>query len=226
MTITVPVAIPAAGLPLPDPGDKATFSARKLEQLRWANEDLAPGANAIGAASYGNALDAAASATAAAGSAAAAANSASTATANVAAASNFKGAWGSLAGALARPASVSHAGVVWLLLNDLADVATSQPGVSADWLLYQPAASAPIAIAVNATAVPFGTYLFTADCTLTLPAAPQVGVYVRFVNLSGLYTPVVDPGAEKIRGVAGTMTLDSLNAAAQVVYSGASNGWV
>lgn len=226
MAIVNPTPIPAAGLPLPNPADAATFSARKLEQLRWANEDLAPGVNAIGAASYGNALDAAASAAAAAGSAAAAANSASTATANVAAASNFKGAWGSLAGALAKPASVSHNGAVWLLLNDLADVATSQPGVTADWLLYQPAASAPISIAVNTTAVPFGTYLITAACTLTLPAAPQVGVYVRFVNLSGLYTPVVDPGTEKIRGVAGTMTLDSLNAAASMEYSGASKGWV
>lgn len=65
MTITAPVAIPAASLPLPDPADRATFSARKLEQLRWANVNLAPGANALGAAAYDNALDASASAAAA-----------------------------------------------------------------------------------------------------------------------------------------------------------------
>jgi hypothetical protein len=121
---------------------------------------------------------------------------------------------------------VSHAGAVWLLLNDLANVATSQPGVTADWLLYQPAASAPIAIAVNTTAVPFGTYLITAACTLTLPAAPQAGVYVRIVVLAGVYGAVVSPGAEKIRGVSGSMTVDSAPFDAILTYTGATHGWI
>ncbi len=180
----------------------------------------------MGAEGRGNALDAAASAAAAAASAAVADASASTAAANVAAASNFKGAWGSLAGALARPASVSHAGAVWLLLADLADVTAATPGVSASWLAYQPAVAAPTLISSNTTAVPFGHYGFTAACTLTLPASPVVGTTVRFVNLSGLLTCVVDPGAEKIRGSSGAMTLDDYNAAATLEYSGATKGWM
>lgn len=48
--------------------------------------------------------------------------------------SNFKGAWSSLSGSLAVPASVLHNKVFWLLLNNLADVTTSPPGVAADWV--------------------------------------------------------------------------------------------
>lgn len=222
MAIVNPTPIPPAGLPLPNPADAATFSARKLEQLRWSNEDLAPGALALAQAAYDNALDAQGSATAAAGSATAAAGSVGQA----AAAANFRGAWSSLTGALSRPASVSHNGVVYLLLADLADVAAATPGVSASWLAYQPAVAAPTLISSNTTAVPFGHYGFTAACTLTLPASPVVGTTVRFVNLSGLLTCVVDPGAEKIRGSSGAMTLDDYNAAATLEYSGATKGWM
>lgn len=48
-------------------------------------------------------------------------------------AANFKGYWNTLTGALNKPASVLHGGKFWILLNNLANVATSQPGVSADW---------------------------------------------------------------------------------------------
>lgn len=48
-------------------------------------------------------------------------------------AANFKGYWNTLTGALNKPASVIHSGKFWILLNNLANVATSQPGVSADW---------------------------------------------------------------------------------------------
>ena len=47
MTITVPAAVTAPALPLPDPADRATFTARKLEYLRWEKEDLAPDALAL-----------------------------------------------------------------------------------------------------------------------------------------------------------------------------------
>jgi biotin carboxyl carrier protein len=74
MTIIAPVAIPPAGLPLPDPTDRATFSARKLEQLRWANNEYSTGSKALADASYANALDAQTSATSAAANAAATAS--------------------------------------------------------------------------------------------------------------------------------------------------------
>jgi len=58
-----------------------------------------------------------------------AANSATSATASA----NHKGDWDDLTGALNIPASVSHEGLQWLLLNNLADVTASEPGVTADW---------------------------------------------------------------------------------------------
>lgn len=72
MTITVPVAIAAPALPLADPADRATFSARKLEHLSWERNVLSPGALALAEASYDNALDAQGSATSAVAEAAAA----------------------------------------------------------------------------------------------------------------------------------------------------------
>lgn len=46
---------------------------------------------------------------------------------------NFKGEWASLVGALARPATVLHAGKFWVLLSNLADVAAAEPGISPAW---------------------------------------------------------------------------------------------
>lgn len=53
-------------------------------------------------------------------------------------AANFRGAWSALTGSLEVPASVAHAGKVWLLLADLANVATATPGVSASWQQIHP----------------------------------------------------------------------------------------
>ena len=53
--------------------------------------------------------------------------------ASAVASANFKGAWSSLTGALNIPASVTHNGSLWILLNNLADVTASEPGVSGDW---------------------------------------------------------------------------------------------
>lgn len=48
--------------------------------------------------------------------------------------SNYKGEWSGLAGALAKPATVSNGGAFWALVNNLANVALSQPSPSnADW---------------------------------------------------------------------------------------------
>lgn len=66
---------------------------------------------------------------------AAASASAALTSQNLAAASaDFKGAWLSLSGALSKPASVFHNGSFWALLNNLANVTTSEPSVTnADW---------------------------------------------------------------------------------------------
>lgn len=44
---------------------------------------------------------------------------------------SFKGLWGSLSGALARPATVIENGAYWMLLQDLPDVAAVRPGTNA-----------------------------------------------------------------------------------------------
>lgn len=117
MTDTVvPVAVPEATQPIPDPADLSTWPARMAEMHRWMREDAAPGMSALGSACYANATAALEAATAAL------------------AAANFLGAWSSLAGAAVKGSSVSHSGVIWFLLNDLADITTSTPGVSADWM--------------------------------------------------------------------------------------------
>jgi hypothetical protein len=58
-----------------------------------------------------------------------AATHAQTAAANA----QFVGQWSTLTGDLTVPASTYHAGAYWMLLSDLADVTTSEPGESADW---------------------------------------------------------------------------------------------
>lgn len=52
------------------------------------------------------------------------------------AAANFKGQWATLSGALSIPATVSHNGSTWILLENIADVTASEPSESnGDWLV-------------------------------------------------------------------------------------------
>ena len=48
---------------------------------------------------------------------------------------NFKGTWASLTGSLNKPATVFYNDLYWVLLNNLADVTASEPGISGDWLI-------------------------------------------------------------------------------------------
>lgn len=65
--------------------------------------------------------------------------------ANTAASSaNFKGSWSSLAEALTVPASVLHNSDFWQLINNLADVTLSEPGVnSSDWAYISSSSALP-----------------------------------------------------------------------------------
>lgn len=81
---------------------------------------------------FANATAANESALASAASAAASDQAASVSLASA----NFKGQWSGLTGALSKPASTSHAGRFWLLLDNLADVTAAVPGVSASWLAF------------------------------------------------------------------------------------------
>tara|TARA_R110000765_G_scaffold195825_8_gene301310 strand:+ start:2358 stop:3401 length:1044 start_codon:yes stop_codon:yes gene_type:complete len=115
-------------------------------------------------------------------------------------AANFKGLWLSLDGSLAKPASVKHSGQFWELLNDLADVTTSEPGVSGDWTSKTTLtgnATGPINMSGFALNIQWGTKTTTytavagdrllADTsagafTITLPATPASGDEVWFAD--------------------------------------------
>lgn len=55
-------------------------------------------------------------------------------TPTVLAVANFKGPWTSLSGALNKPATVYHLGAYWALSTNVANVATTVPGISPLWL--------------------------------------------------------------------------------------------
>lgn len=221
MTITVPVAVTPPSLPLPDPGDRATFTARKLSILDWEVNQLAPDTLALANASYDNALDAQSSAT----SALTSKNAAATSEANAAATANIKGTWASQTGAIAKPAAVSHNGAIWALLNNLADVTTSQPGVTGDWAWVSGAFQTQ-RININTTAVPNVRYVIYGACTLTAPAITgnrkQFGIEVLPGVTGAIFAPA---GSDKTRGALGSQPIDA-PFSATLTDSGATDGWI
>jgi hypothetical protein len=76
-------------------------------------------------------------------------------------------------------------------------------------------------ISTNTTAVPGKHYIFTANCTLTLPTSWTTGDPIAFTNASGLESPAIDFGATKLGGsTPGVMTLNSTEAFGKIIYSG------
>ncbi len=145
--------------------------------------------------------------------------------ANTAALANFKGNWSALTGALAKPASVFHNGAFWALLNNLADVTASQPGVSADWQVCG-GAWPIIRINSNTTAQPWRTYVFYGACTLTAPAISGNGKQFGIVVLPGVSGAIFAPaGADKTRGASGSQPIDA-PFTATLTDNGATDGWV
>lgn len=128
-------ALPAA----PDPNDRSTFNARAYP---WsvALNGMTSEINAVLPA-----ID-----------------SASAASAAAIAAANYKGLWSSLSGALAIPATVFHNNARWLLLENLANVATEEPGVSAKWASL----SGTVELITSTSAVAVATVDFTNFDTL------------------------------------------------------------
>jgi hypothetical protein len=60
------------------------------------------------------------------------------AAADAASSANFVGLWSNQTGAANIPYSVAHNDISWQLLNNLADVTTSEPSVTADWQAIDP----------------------------------------------------------------------------------------
>ena len=81
-------------------------------------------------------------------------------------------------------------------------------------------------ISTSTTAVKNNLYVLTADLTLTLPASPVDGDSIKISNLSGVATCILGRNGSLIMGVASDLTLDTPSASFELIYSGATKGWV
>lgn len=113
------------------------------------------------------------------------------------AAANFAGAWSNLTGAYSAGISAEHAGSIWLLLNDVADITASEPGVSSDWLL---ATSANESVVDPSTLTFAAVNEFQNSAVATMPGAATVTPN-KFLDI---YV------AEKYKGV--TITINATGA--------------
>jgi hypothetical protein len=177
----------------PSRSDPVNFAARG-DTFLGALPTFATEANALAGEVNADAISAASSASFAGLSATNAASSSQIALA----AANFKGLWSSLTGALSKPASVKHNNRFWLLLNNLADVTTSQPGVSADWtatdvgaLIQNFSSSGTLAVGVKSVATVSGI-------TLTVPVLSQ-GESVEVMNISN-DTIIINWSGQTVKG--------------------------
>lgn len=203
-------------LPLaPDPNDRSTFNARAY-QWSAALGTFTTEVQSVAENVFSNAAGAEAAATSAA------------ANASIAVAAANGEMW---------TATTSYAtgDVVWSPSNGRVYRRRAPGGVTAtdpasdpaNWWDFVSLQGRPLSlISTNATAEAGRYYVITAPLTLTLPASPAVGAAVQFTDLSLSNASVINPGAEKIRGVAGPMTVNSKYVSLVLVYSGATNGWV
>ena len=81
-------------------------------------------------------------------------------------------------------------------------------------------------ISTSTTASKNNLYVLTADLTVTLPASPANGDSIKISNLSGVATCILARNGSLIMGVAADLTLDTPSASFELVYSGATKGWV
>lgn len=89
-----------------------------------------------------------------------------------------------------------------------------------------PSNYSPQTISTSITAVKNTLYVFTASLTLTLPASPAGGDSIKISNLSGVATCVLARNGNLIMGVAQDLTLNNAAASFELIYSGATKGWV
>lgn len=160
-----------------------------------------------------------------------AANAASAA-ASALATSNFIGNWSDQpSGMLNRPASAAHAGVVWILMQDLADVTAAEPGVHAAW------ASLFATGVARFTVVPVvddyvgsprqWVELSVSNKTVWMPPAPPPGTEFGFGTTGVVTGAVLNFNGEKFEGVdIGTIEWDAPpNVGLPFSYINSTVGW-
>jgi hypothetical protein len=81
-------------------------------------------------------------------------------------------------------------------------------------------------ISTNTTATASTVYVLTASLTLTLPASPAVGAWVRVSNRSGTTTCVIARNSRPIMSLAENLTVDVIDAGFTLSYADATRGWV
>ena len=198
--------------------DPATFDTKAFQYVQDQSA-LAGQINTIAGETDSNAAAASASAS----DAQAAAASADDVEEVVLSAANFKGQWSSLTGSLSVPSSVFHDGTYWQLLNNLADVTTSEPGVSGDWAAINASTFwTPISTSQTLDARRYYAVDFTAGpLTLTLPATPQENDFIQWYKSAGeSIDSVVARNGETIMGLAEDLTIDIEATALHLVYNG------
>ena len=216
--------ITALPTPVPQRSDPINFAAR-ADLFLAALPTFATETNLVASEVNANASTASSQA----GIAVSAANAATDAAAQALAAANFKGEWSTLTGALNKPACVKHNGRFWLLLNNLTNVTTSQPGVSADWTSIDAGTTITQVITSNTTAVVGVRYIIAASTlTLTLPTTGLLkGDYIGIrlaVNPSP--TQIVDFGSVKLLGqTAGQVYMDVKGFMIDLNYENSTYGW-
>lgn len=158
-----------------------------------------------------------------------AANSASSAAASLsssavaAAAANFKGDWSALTGALAVPASVIYNNSIYLLKSNIADVTANTPGVSTVWAFQGVYSS--IEISTDTTVEAFYSYKVKANCTVTLPASPQTGQWIEFLNATGDSNFFISRNYNNIQGIADGLNVDIKNKKFILLYNSVGSTW-
>ena len=79
----------------------------------------------------------------------------------------------------------------------------------------------------NSTTASAGSvYVFTANLNLTLPANPTSGDSIKISNRSNVATCQLLRNGNRILGAASDLTLDTIGASFELIYSDATNGWV
>lgn len=83
-----------------------------------------------------------------------------------------------------------------------------------------------VSINTSMPAAAYRTYLLTANLTLTLPANPVAGAWVRVINRSGVFTCNVARNGQNIMSLAEDMLIDFSSTAFTLVFVDATRGWV
>ena len=81
-------------------------------------------------------------------------------------------------------------------------------------------------ISSNTNAAANTLYVFTANLNLTLPASPGSGDSIKISNRSAVATCQLLRNGNNILGAAADLTLDTVAASFELVYTDAANGWV